>query len=108
MMETGLVVVFVTVSDDDEARKISGLLLEQEKVACVNIVSGVNSTFLWKGNIETERESLLIMKTKSSVLPEIVDIIKSAHSYEVPEIIAMPIIGGNEEYLKWIDMEVSE
>ena len=108
MVDTGLIVVFVTAGDDDEARKITSLLLEREKVACVNIVSGVNSAFRWEGNIDTERESLLIIKTRSSVLPEIVNIIKSVHSYEVPEIIAMPIIGGNEDYLKWVDAEVKE
>jgi periplasmic divalent cation tolerance protein len=108
MIDTGLVVIFVTVSNDEEARKISGLLLERRKVACVNIVSGVNSTFWWQGNIDAEQENLLIIKTKSSVLPEIVNLIKSVHSYEVPEIIAMPIIGGNEDYLKWIDTEVSK
>jgi len=108
MIDTGLVVIFVTVSSDDEARKISGLLLEGEKVACVNIVSGVNSIFRWQGKTETERESLMIIKTVSSLVPEIVNIIKSVHSYEVPEIIAMPIIGGNEDYLKWIKMEVRE
>ena len=108
MIDTSPVVIFVTVSNDDEANKISGLLLERRKVACVNIVSGVNSTFWWQGKIDAERESLLIIKTKSSVLPEVVDIIKSVHSYEVPEIIAVPIIGGNEDYLKWIDIEVRE
>jgi len=108
MIDTGFVVVFVTVSGDDEAQKISALLLERKKVACVNTVSGVNSAFWWQSNIDTERESLLIIKTRSSVLPEVVNIIKSVHSYEVPEIIAMPVIGGNEDYLKWIDKEVKE
>jgi periplasmic divalent cation tolerance protein len=66
----------------------------------------VESTFCWEGKIESEKESLLIIKTNSSKLQQTVDLVKKLHSYEVPEIIAMPIIGGNEEYLQWIDSEV--
>lgn len=106
MNEPSEVVIFVTVAAEEEARRIAEHLLNQRKVACVNVVPKVDSMFWWQGNIETEQEKLLIIKTKASLLPEVVRIVKEVHSYEVPEIIALPIIGGNEDYLKWIHSEV--
>lgn len=106
MNEPSEVVIFVTVAAEEEAREIAERLLNQRKVACVNVVPKVDSMFWWQGNIETEQEKLLIIKTKASLLPEVVRIVKEVHSYEVPEIIALPIIGGNEDYLKWIHSQV--
>ena len=108
MKETGKIVIFVTTSTEAEAHKVAELLLGRRKAACVNIVPGVDSSFWWRGKLDSARESLLIIKTRASLLPEIVEMVKSAHSYEVPEIIALPIIGGSEDYLKWIDDEVKE
>ncbi|MBM4447030.1 MAG: divalent-cation tolerance protein CutA [Chloroflexi bacterium] len=108
MKQTGKVVIFVTTSSEAEARKIAELLLGQRKAACVNIVPRVDSSFWWQGKLESAQESLLVIKTKASLLPEITELVKSVHSYEVPEIIALPIIGGNEDYLKWIGDEVKE
>ncbi len=108
MKETGEIVVFVTASTEEEAHRIAELLLGQRKAACINIVSGVDSLFWWQGKLDSARENLLIIKTRASLLPEIVDLVKSVHSYEVPEIIAMPIVGGNEDYLRWIDNEVKK
>ena len=102
------IVIFITVSSDDEAHRITKLLLEQRKVACINIVSGVDSRFWWKGNIDSARESLLVIKTRASVFQKVMELVKTIHSYEVPEIIALPIIDGNSDYLKWIDAEVKE
>ena len=68
----------------------------------------VDSLFWWQGKLDSAHESLLIIKTGASLLPEIITMIKEVHSYEVPEIIAMPIIGGSEDYLNWIDSEVKE
>jgi periplasmic divalent cation tolerance protein len=108
MKETGKIVILVTTSSEPEAHKIADLLLSRRKAACVNIVPKVDSSFWWQGKLDSARESLLIIKTKASLLPEIVDLVKAAHSYEVPEIIALPIIGGSEDYLRWIDDEVRE
>lgn len=105
---TKYVVLFATASNDKEARKIADLLLNKRKAACINIVSGVDSSFWWQGKIDAAHESLLIIKTKASVLPEVIRLVKSSHSYEVPEIIALPIVGGNDDYLKWVDTEVEE
>jgi periplasmic divalent cation tolerance protein len=106
--ETGKIVIFVTTGSEEEAYKIAGLLLTKRKVACVNIVPRVDSSFWWQGELDSARESLLIIKTRASLLPEVIELVKSVHSYEVPEIIALPIIGGNEDYLKWVDDEVKE
>jgi periplasmic divalent cation tolerance protein len=108
LKETGNIVILVTTGSEEEAHKVAELLLERRKAACVNIVPGVASSFWWQGKLDSARESLLIIKTRASLLPEIIELVKRVHSYEVPEIIALPIIGGNEDYLKWIDDEVGE
>lgn len=108
MEEAGPVVVMITTADEEEAHRIAELLVNQRKVACVNIVPRVDSLFWWQGKPVSAQESLLIIKTQASLLPEIVSLVKEAHSYEVPEIIALPIIGGSEDYLKWLDSEVAD
>ena len=99
------VVIFITTSSGEEAQKIADTLLDQRKAACVSIVPEVNSLFWWRGNIDSAQENLLIVKTKASLLDEIVDLVKEVHSYEVPEVIALPIVGGNPDYLGWMDNE---
>jgi periplasmic divalent cation tolerance protein len=84
------------------------LLVEQRKAACVSIVPGVHSLFWWQGELDSAEESLLIAKTRGSLLPEVIDLVRKAHSYDVPEIVALPIIGGNEPYLRWIIDETDE
>ena len=106
MKQTDKIVVFVTAGSEPEAHKVADLLLSKRKAACVNIVPKVQSSYWWRGKLETADECLLIIKTKASLLPKIVELVKSAHSYEVPEIIAIPVIGGNEDYLKWMDDEL--
>ena len=108
MKEPSEIVIFITTDADEEAHKIAELLLDKRKAACVNIVARVDSLFWWQGKLDSAQESLLIIKTKASLLPEIISLVKRVHSYEVPEIIALPIIGGNEDYLKWIDSEVED
>jgi len=108
MKKQGEIVIFITTDSAEEARSIAALLLNQKKVACVNIVPGVDSFFWWQGKLDSARENLLIIKTKASLLDEIIDMVKGIHSYDVPEIIALPIIGGNKDYLRWIGDEVGE
>jgi periplasmic divalent cation tolerance protein len=102
------IVVFITASSYEEAHKISEALVSQKKAACVNIVPRVNSIFTWKDKLEKSEESLLIVKTRTKLLPDVVTLVKWLHSYEVPEIIALPIIEGNEDYLEWIDKETGK
>ena len=103
MKKTDRIIVLITASSEEEAHKIAELLVNEKKAACVNILPGVDSLFWWEGKIESARESLLLVKTKASLFPEIVELVKRTHSYEVPEIIAMPIISGSEDYVKWLD-----
>jgi len=102
------IVVFITTATEEEARRIANLLLSQRKAACVNIVPMINSLFWWQDKLDSAQESLLIVKTKASVLNEIVSLVREIHSYDIPEIIALPIIGGNRDYLEWIDKEVKQ
>jgi periplasmic divalent cation tolerance protein len=102
------IVLFITTADEEEARLISRVLLEQGKVACVNIVPGVSSIFWWRGKINSAQESLLVIKTRVTLIDDIVQLVKQLHSNDVPEIIALPIIGGNKDYLEWIDEVVRE
>ena len=105
MEESANVVVFIT-STDEEAPKIAEALLMQKKAACVNIVPKVSSLFWWQDKLDSAQESLLIVKTKASLLNEIVTLVRQVHSYDIPEIVALPIVGGNQDYLEWIGKEV--
>ena len=108
MKEQGKIVLLITTESKEEAHKIAELLLNQRKVACVNIIPRVDSSFWWHGKLDSAQESLLIIKTNASLLSQIIDLVKEVHSYEVPEIISLPIIGGNKDYLDWIDSEVDK
>ena len=103
MKGTDRIIVLITAGTEEEGHEIGRLLVKEKKAACVNIVPGVDSLFRWKGKIDSARESLLLVKTRASLLFEIINLVKETHSYEVPEIIALPIIGGSEEYLSWLD-----
>lgn len=102
---TDYLVVFITTGNSAEAEKIADILVNSRKAACVNILPQVDSRFWWQGKIDSADEALLIVKTKASLLDELVSLVKENHSYEVPEIIALPIMGGNRDYLKWINSE---
>lgn len=100
------VVIFITTGTDQEAHDVANLLLKERKAACVNILPRMSSLFWWQEKLDSAEESLLIVKTRASLLGEIVRLVREIHSYEVPEIIALPIIGGNPDYLEWIGKEV--
>lgn len=96
-------VVFVTCSSREEAEKISKTLVKERLAACVNIVSTVKSFFWWEGRIDEAEEHLLIIKTSVEKIEKLIGRVKELHSYSVPEIISLPILEGNKEYLKWIE-----
>ena len=106
-MEYHYVVVFITVDSQETARKITDKLLTERKAACVNIIPKVESQYWWQGKIESTNELLLIVKTHAVLLEELIALVKQNHPYSVPEIIALPIIGGNKDYLKWIEAETA-
>lgn len=96
------VIVFVTTKDLREAKKISQALLKEKLAACVNVVPEIRSLYWWQGKIEKSREVLMIIKTKKPLVSKIIKKVKKLHSYKVPEIIALPIISGNKDYLSWL------
>ncbi|MBU4484828.1 divalent-cation tolerance protein CutA [bacterium] len=102
------IVIYITASSEKEAQHLSDVLLDNKAVACVNIVPNVQSNYWWKGNKEKASELLLIAKTRKTLLNKVVELIKANHSYDVPEVIAIPIVGGNLDYLNWIDEETGE
>ncbi len=100
------IVVFVTAKDAAQARAISQGLLESKLIACANILDGVQSLFWWQGKIDEAHEVLLVMKTRKVLFKKLVAKVKVLHSYDTPEVIALPIIAGSADYLKWIDDSV--
>lgn len=101
MAESEYVVVLITCTEE-EAGDLARTLVAAKKAACVNIVPKVRSTYWWHDKIEAEDESLLVVKTRASLLDDLIGLVRQSHSYGVPEIIALPIVGGNQDYLGWI------
>jgi len=102
------VVILVTAGSAKEAQRIAANLIKNKLAACVNIISGIQSVFWWKGKVDKASEALLMIKSKRSLLPKVIKAVRAAHSYEVPEIIALPIVGGERKYLRWIDDSVGK
>ena len=108
MIETGYAIIFITAGSEAEAEKLSSIILRDHHAACVNIVEGIKSTYWWQGKLESARENLLIVKTRQSQVDGITRIIRENHSYNVPEVVVVPVTGGNPDYLEWIGSEVPE
>jgi len=102
---TDYILVLMTASSEKEAEKIAHTLVEEKLAACVNMVSGMQSIFRWKGGVSSEREVLLLAKTKCRLFEKLKKRVLELHSYEVPEIIALPVLAGFEEYLGWVGKE---
>ena len=101
-------VVLMTAGSQQEADRIAETLVGEGLAACVNIVRGVTSVYHWQGEIQRDREWLLIAKTRREFLEELVERVHELHSYEVPEVIALPLSDGSERYLRWLDGEVQD
>jgi len=100
--EDSAIVILITCGDKQEAQNISSALVSNNLIACGNILSDVISIFQWKNRIENEEEVLLIAKSRQSRFDEIIAKVKELHSYQTPEIIALPVIAGSEDYLSWV------
>lgn len=101
------IIILVTTKSSREANKIATKLVEGKLIACANIVKGVQSIFRWKGKVDKASETLLILKSKKSCFVKVVKMVKKYHSYDVPEIIALPIIDGSKDYLNWVKKNCS-
>lgn len=107
MPEQSQVVVLVTCPDRNVAEDIASKLIEENIAACVNVLGGVTSLYRWEGRIERDTEVLLIIKTRLELLAAVETRVASLHPYDVPEVIGLPIAGGSEKYLHWIDSSTS-
>jgi periplasmic divalent cation tolerance protein len=106
-MDTKFIVVFITIDTPANAQKLADKLLTDRKAACINIIPKVSSQYWWQGKIEKADEVMLVVKTRAALLDELVTLVKQNHPYSVPEIIALPIIGGNPDYLAWLEKETA-
>ncbi len=97
------IVVLITTSSRQEAEAIGKVLVESKLAACVNISVGVTSLFRWQGAIEHQEEVLMLVKSRSDLLPSIIEVVKRLHSYAVPEVVALPIFAGSPDYLAWVN-----
>jgi len=101
-MTTPHTVIMTTASSEVEATTIANILVEAKAAACVQIVP-IRSCYVWEGKINNEAEHLLLIKTRAELFDRVAELIKRNHSYEVPEIVSVPIAAGSPAYLGWID-----
>lgn len=102
---TDSIVIFVTAGSAAEAETIAKALVEEQLAACVNILSPIRSIYCWDGKLADEQEWLLLIKTRAERFSAVEARIKALHSYQVPEVIALPIVQGSEGYLRWLREE---
>jgi periplasmic divalent cation tolerance protein len=101
------IVVFVTVGSAAEGERLAQALVEERLAACVNRIPNIQSVYRWEGKVEQSGEELLVIKTGRQLFTALEKRVRDLHSYEVPEIIALPLIEGNEAYLRWLEEQVS-
>lgn len=99
------ILVLVTAPDRETAQAIARPVLQKRLAACVNILPGLTSLYHWEGEIQQDQEVLLLIKTRAALLDELIPVIQGMHPYQVPEIIALEIAGGEKKYLEWILQE---
>ena len=97
---------YIIVSNKKEAEKIATKLLDKKLIACANVISNVNSYFVWKNKIQNSKEIIICGKTTSTNQKKIIQAVKSLHSYSVPCVIFLDITNGNEDFLKWVKQSV--
>lgn len=101
------IVVFITAPDKDEAARLADMLVTTHLAGCVQILPGVESVYRWQGQVERQEEVLLIAKTLSAKFDELAREVRALHTYETPEIVALPIASGSGEYLDWLSASVT-
>ncbi len=101
-MNNDYIIVLVTSANKAEAEKIAQALLKERLIACANIINPVTSFFFWSGKIDKAEECLMVMKSRRDLFVELAERLKGLHSYEVPEVLAIPIVEGSAAYLSWM------
>jgi len=106
-MHTDAIVVLTTVANDDEAVKLVRGLLDRRLIACGTLLPGARSIYRWQGKIADERETLLLLKTRSARVEPLQEAFKELHPYKVPEFLVLSVDTGLEKYIEWINEETS-
>ena len=101
-MRNSYIIIIVTTASREEAETIVQRLLEARLIACANIIGPVSSHFHWSGKIEKAEEYLIIMKSRQDLFEKLSEAVKALHSYEVPEILALPVVEGSKAYMDWL------
>ena len=107
-MQSTLIIVMVTTASKQEAENIVQQLIKERLIACANITTPVSSFFQWAKKIEKAEEYLIFMKSRKDLFEKLAETVKALHTYELPEIIALPIIEGSKSYLAWLDSWLAE
>lgn len=102
-VKTDYLIVLVTTKDRQEAEKIAQSLLNDRLIACANIINPVTSFFHWQDKIDCGEECLVVMKSRMDLFAQLAERVKGLHSYEVPEVLALPIVEGSAAYLEWME-----
>jgi len=97
------IVIFITAPEEKVGSEMARTLVEEKLAGCVNIIKEIRSIYFWQDKVEDEPEVLLVIKTKKDLFEKLKERVKTLHPYSVPEIIALPIIEGSEDYLRWLD-----
>jgi periplasmic divalent cation tolerance protein len=97
--------VYMTAASRDEAKAIGRALVEERLAACANVIDGMESIYWWQGKLSEEREAVLIAKTRAQLVPALTERVRALHSYTVPCVVALPLVGGNPAYLAWLEAE---
>ena len=106
-MKTNYSVMLITTPDRRTSERLARLLVDGGLAACVNVIPGVRSRYCWKGKVETAREELLMVKTKTALVGAVEKAVRKAHPYQVCEILSLGVMWGNPAYLRWIDQSTS-
>ncbi len=101
------ILVMITAGSEEQAEQIAKTLLEERLIACANLIGGIRSLYRWKGDVCDDREILLFCKTRRALFSRLSGRVKSIHSYDVPEIIALPLVEGWQPYLEWVEQETA-
>jgi periplasmic divalent cation tolerance protein len=104
---TDKIVVLTTCNSQEQGAQLARHLIEHHLAACVNILPGARSFYRWKGEIEQAEEVVVIIKSRRDIFEKLREAIAHLHSYEIPEVIALPVVDGSDAYLNWLDREIA-
>lgn len=105
---TDYILIITTVGSQEEAKTIARHLVTKRLVACVNSLPGIHSTYRWRGKVCEDEEIMMLIKTKTAFEKRVYQVVKSLHSYDLPEVITLPIVNGDEPYFKWLNDSLSK